>query len=107
MITVAEGAMTSDVTAHTARCDTGQRWRVSWLPGRDLTLYEALVALNLAEDAERSVHEPWRKHRVEDWADILRVPPGSAVTACGGRYNPWRGIVPEATKQAQQLSISP
>jgi hypothetical protein len=96
MIAVGDGVMTSDITAHTACRPPDGLWEVSWLPGRELTLYEALVALNLAEDAQRSVHERWRKHRVEDWADILRVSPGSAVAACGGPYNPWRGIVPEA-----------
>lgn len=82
MITVGDGVMTSDVTAHTARREANGWWRVSWLPGRDLTLYEADVALILAEDADRGAGEPWVRYRVEDCADILRVSPHAAVAAC-------------------------
>jgi len=82
MITVGDGVMASDVTEHTAwRC--GQWWRVSWLPGRDLTLYEADVALILAEDVARGdAVQSWVKHRIEDLAEILRLSPVTAAAAC-------------------------
>ncbi|NKX91581.1 hypothetical protein HGA10_30305 [Nocardia coubleae] len=40
--------MTSDATAHIARCVGGDLWVVSWLPGRTLTGAQALAAMTIA-----------------------------------------------------------
>ncbi len=40
--------MTSDMTRHIARCVGGDRWVVSWLPGRTLTGQQAVTAMTIA-----------------------------------------------------------
>ncbi|MBF6173803.1 hypothetical protein [Nocardia blacklockiae] len=40
--------MTSDSTRHVARCVGGDRWAVSWLPGRTLTGQQAVTAMTIA-----------------------------------------------------------
>ncbi|MFQ6395187.1 hypothetical protein ACLMAJ_17185 [Nocardia sp. KC 131] len=40
--------MTSDETTHIARCVGGDRWVVSWLPGRTLTGQQAVTAMTIA-----------------------------------------------------------
>ncbi|RJO75310.1 hypothetical protein D5S18_15945 [Nocardia panacis] len=40
--------MTSDETTHMARCVGGDRWVVSWLPGRTLTGRQAVTAMTIA-----------------------------------------------------------
>ncbi|WP_228002855.1 hypothetical protein [Nocardia australiensis] len=40
--------MTSDETTHMARCVGGDRWVVSWLPGRTLTGQQAVTAMTIA-----------------------------------------------------------
>ncbi|MTE12950.1 hypothetical protein GLP40_09205 [Nocardia sp. CT2-14] len=40
--------MTSDLTAHIARCVGGDRWVVSWLPGRTLSGQQAVTAMTIA-----------------------------------------------------------
>lgn len=48
--------MTSDMTSHIARCVGGDRWVVSWLPGRTLTGQQAVTAMTIASTV--SGHEP-------------------------------------------------
>ncbi|MGV9662172.1 hypothetical protein ACWDUL_25220 [Nocardia niigatensis] len=45
---VSESMMTSDLTAHIARCVGGDRWVVSWLPGRTLSGQQAVTAMTIA-----------------------------------------------------------
>ncbi|KAF0835867.1 hypothetical protein [Nocardia caishijiensis] len=45
---VSASMMTSDATAHIARCVGGDLWVVSWLPGRTLTGAQALAAMTIA-----------------------------------------------------------
>ncbi|MBU3063848.1 hypothetical protein KO481_20225 [Nocardia sp. NEAU-G5] len=40
--------MTSDLTTHIARCVGGDRWVVSWLPGRTLSGQQAVTAMTIA-----------------------------------------------------------
>ncbi|QLY34832.1 hypothetical protein H0264_32440 [Nocardia huaxiensis] len=40
--------MTSDSTQHIARCVGGDRWVVSWLPGRTLSGQQAVTAMTIA-----------------------------------------------------------
>jgi hypothetical protein len=48
--------MTSDMTRHVARCVGGDRWVVSWLPGRTFTGQQAVTAMTIASTA--TDHEP-------------------------------------------------
>lgn len=45
---ITDTAMSSTSTAHTAR-RTGNRWTVSWLPGRTLDRNQAVTAMTIAE----------------------------------------------------------
>ncbi|MEU4341797.1 hypothetical protein AB0H00_11070 [Nocardia sp. NPDC023852] len=45
---VSASMMTSDETTHIARCVGGDRWVVSWLPGRTLTGQQAVSAMTIA-----------------------------------------------------------
>ncbi|MEU6830122.1 hypothetical protein ABZ894_15870 [Nocardia beijingensis] len=45
---VSASTMTSDETTHMARCVGGDRWVVSWLPGRTLTGRQAVTAMTIA-----------------------------------------------------------
>lgn len=45
---VSASMMTSDMTPHMARCVGGDRWVVSWLPGRTLSGQQAVNAMTIA-----------------------------------------------------------
>ncbi|WP_330249395.1 hypothetical protein OG874_24030 [Nocardia sp. NBC_00565] len=45
---VSASTMTSDETTHMARCVGGDRWVVSWLPGRTLSGQQAVTAMTIA-----------------------------------------------------------
>lgn len=45
---VSASMMTSDMTQHIARCVGGDRWVVSWLPGRTLSGQQAVTAMTIA-----------------------------------------------------------
>ncbi|RDI69468.1 hypothetical protein [Nocardia pseudobrasiliensis] len=45
---VSSSIMTSDLTQHIARCVGGDRWVVSWLPGRTLSGRQAVTAMTIA-----------------------------------------------------------
>ncbi|AHH20390.1 hypothetical protein [Nocardia nova] len=45
---VSASMITSDSSQHIARCVGGDRWVVSWLPGRTLTGTQAVAAMALA-----------------------------------------------------------
>ncbi|MBB5911594.1 hypothetical protein BJY24_000461 [Nocardia transvalensis] len=45
---VSASMMTSDMTRHIARCVGGDRWVVSWLPGRTLSGQQAVTAMTIA-----------------------------------------------------------
>ncbi|MFQ6328116.1 hypothetical protein [Nocardia sp. NBC_01009] len=49
---VSASMMTSDETTHMARCVGGDRWVVSWLPGRTLTGQQAVTAMTIATTVE-------------------------------------------------------
>ncbi|WP_039799541.1 hypothetical protein [Nocardia araoensis] len=51
---VSASTMTSDETAHMARCVGGDRWVVSWLPGRTLTGRQAVTAMTIASTVATS-----------------------------------------------------
>ena len=83
--------MTSDKTAHNAILDPGgqpagagpwvppepEAWRVSWLPGRDLTRDQAATAMLLAEQVTADIHTRWP--RIESMANELRLGGAEAV----------------------------
>lgn len=50
---VSASMMTSDATAHIARCVGGDLWVVSWLPGRTLSGAQALAAMTIASTTAR------------------------------------------------------
>jgi len=66
---ITASTMTSDVTAHSARCLGEDRWVVSWLPGCTLTGEQAVTAMAIAStvaghvvtahDAEWAVLDDW------------------------------------------------
>ncbi|WP_245663465.1 hypothetical protein [Nocardia inohanensis] len=47
---VSASMMTSDLTQHIARCVGGDRWVVSWLPGRTLSGQQAVTAMTIASN---------------------------------------------------------
>ncbi len=51
---VSASTMTSDETTHMARCVGGDRWVVSWLPGRTLTGRQAVTAMTIASTVATS-----------------------------------------------------
>jgi hypothetical protein len=83
--------MTSDKTAHNAILNPGgqpagagpwvppepEAWRVSWLPGRDLTTHQATTALVLAELVMAGIHNRWP--RIESMANELGLDGADAV----------------------------
>lgn len=60
---VSASTMTSDMTTHIARCVGGDRWVVSWLPGRTLTGPQAVTAMTIAA----TVTDPQEPSRAQ-WA---------------------------------------
>ncbi|GAA5056975.1 hypothetical protein [Nocardia callitridis] len=59
---VSASMMTSDETAHMARCVGGDRWVVSWLPGRTFTAQQAVTAMTIASTIASSpvpTHAEW------------------------------------------------
>jgi len=62
---ITDAAMTSSITSHTARRETGGMWSVSWLPSPSLPLDRnaAITALTLAElvaaGVSNSAHQQW------------------------------------------------
>jgi hypothetical protein len=54
---VSSSIMTSDMTRHIARCVGGDRWVVSWLPGRTLSGQQAVTAMKLASRGDREPTE--------------------------------------------------
>lgn len=62
---IGDRLMSSSVTGHTARRETGQRWwSVTWLENRQLTKNQAVTALTIAELVAGGVIGP--THR--DWS---------------------------------------
>ncbi|MEU7765156.1 hypothetical protein AB0B25_08555 [Nocardia sp. NPDC049190] len=51
---VSASMMTSDETTHMARCVGGDRWVVSWLPGRTFTGQQAVTAMTIASTVATS-----------------------------------------------------
>lgn len=51
---VSASMMTSDETTHMARCVGGDRWVVSWLPGRTLSGRQAVTAMTIASTVASS-----------------------------------------------------
>lgn len=49
---VSASMMTSDLTKHIARCVGGDRWVVSWLPGRTLSGQQAVTAMTIASTVD-------------------------------------------------------
>lgn len=49
---VSASMMTSDLTEHIARCVGGDRWVVSWLPGRTLSGQQAVTAMTIASSID-------------------------------------------------------
>lgn len=75
--------MTSSVTGHTARRETGQRWwSVTWLGHRQLTRNQAVTALTLAEFVAAGAVGP--AHR--DWATLRTLAAELGLTADNAVY---------------------
>jgi hypothetical protein len=84
-LSIADTAMTSDLTAHVAQ-PSGDRWRVSWLPGRALDRNQAVTALTIAETVARWPRlgpgdRGWPMVKV--WAAELGLTANAAVRAAG------------------------
>lgn len=62
---ISSSIMTSSDTAHVARCVGGDRWAVSWLPGRTLTGQQAVTAMMLAVSVATAEPPP-----AGDWASL-------------------------------------
>lgn len=81
-LNICGGSITGAVTAESAQHVPGLGWTVSWLPGRRLTLEQAIAAIELAEvvadpELERdSEIQPW----VRAASDRLGLSLGSAPT---------------------------
>ncbi|GEM34899.1 hypothetical protein AB0H58_10880 [Nocardia neocaledoniensis] len=77
---VSASMMTSDATAHIARCVGGDLWVVSWLPGRTLTGAQALAAMTIASTTSHHEDSPdaeWQ--RIETLARELGLTGREAV----------------------------
>jgi hypothetical protein len=74
-LTIGDGTMSSDSTAHTARKAPGQQhqWEVSWLPGRQLDRNSAITAMVLADITGPGDMHPGHRLwvHVEGWAAEL------------------------------------
>ncbi|APB00494.1 hypothetical protein [Nocardia seriolae] len=77
---VSASMMTSDLTSHIARCVGGDRWVVSWLPGRTLSGQQAVTAMTIA--ATVTEHTPTDT----EWAmlDGLALELGLTARECVG-----------------------
>ncbi len=79
-LTITGRLMRSTDTSHTAR-QSADGWRVSWLPGRALTLGQAITAMMLAaataSSALHSEHPLWP--HVEAWAVELGLAGPDAI----------------------------
>jgi len=66
-------------TAHTARLAPSCLWRVTWLPGRELTQSQAEAAMQIAEEAGRipADCDP-EVYDERFWSASTPWPPGSA-----------------------------
>jgi len=82
-VTITDQGMTSDLTGHTAT-SSGVRWRVSWLPGRDLDRNQAVTAMMLAETVTGSEPPPGGGNRsywalLDGWAAELGLATSEAL----------------------------
>jgi hypothetical protein len=73
-LTISDTTMTSDPTAHTARCSPSRNdWEVSWLPGQVLDRNAAVTAMTLADvaavDDLHDRHQLWP--HIQGWAAEL------------------------------------
>ena len=81
-LAITDTAMTSDLTAHTARQEPGaQGWEVSWLPGQILDRNTAITAMVLADTtAEPDLHEGHRLWpHIQGWAAELGLTAPDAI----------------------------
>lgn len=78
---ITASTMTSDVTAHLARCVGQDRWVVSWLPGRTLTGEQAVTAMTIASTVGthevRTGDPEWAV--LDDWALELGLTAREAI----------------------------
>jgi hypothetical protein len=78
---ITASTMTSNVTAHSARCVGEDRWEVSWLPGRTFTGEQAVTAMTIASTVashEVKFGDPeWAV--LDDWALELGLTAGEAT----------------------------
>ena len=82
-LTIADTAMSSDRTAHTARHAPGRNgWEVSWPPGQTLDRNTAITAMTLADTAaEPGLHKShllWP--HIQSWAQELGLTAPDAIT---------------------------
>ena len=76
-LTIGDGSISSDRTAHTARPVPGQEhsWEVSWLPGRCMDRNSAITAMVLADVTGpgdvHAGHQLWA--HIEGWAAELSL----------------------------------
>jgi hypothetical protein len=87
VLTITDQVMTSPDTPHTAQA-LGDRWAVSWLPGRMLTKSQATTAMMMAEVVSQtpagSYSESTRR-RLDNWAAELGLTgPGAALSIIAG-----------------------
>jgi hypothetical protein len=104
---ISASMMTSNVTAHSARCVGDDRWEVSWLPGRILTGEQAVTAMTIASTVathEVGAGDPeWAT--LDDWAVELDLTAGDVVAMVAQGCKPLCGS-PEDSPAAHVSSDS-
>ncbi|MEU4600117.1 hypothetical protein [Nocardia sp. NPDC023988] len=99
---VSASMMTSDATAHIARCVGGDLWVVSWLPGRTLTGAQALAAMTIASTTAHhtdSAESEW--NRIEALSRELGLTGREAVYLVNIENHELRRTVPPHVRSGE------
>ncbi|MDE1668356.1 hypothetical protein LTT66_23215 [Nocardia gipuzkoensis] len=91
---VSASTMTSDETSHMARCVGGDRWVVSWLPGRTLTGRQAVTAMTIASIVATSpIPSTAEWAMLDDLALVLGLTANEAVFMVAAENRDYRKTV--------------
>ncbi|WP_280239009.1 hypothetical protein [Nocardia abscessus] len=91
---VSASTMTSDETSHMARCVGGDRWVVSWLPGRTLTGRQAVTAMTIASIVATSpIPSTAEWEMLDDLALVLGLTANEAVFMVAAENHDYRKTV--------------